>query len=346
MTNHRPEKSFGTWLISPIPWLAPLVCYLLLSAFAPRFPADDTPASDPLAAAPRTSTSAAIAGLSSTAAADLSPTNPSTNNESAPLQPLLLASTFLDNFSASTRYLVLNAVQLALIGGMVAYWLPIYRRHFPLFAVDRQAECNEAGSASQTTASATQSEPQTSLLFQHPQANIRGIGLGVVVGIVGLGIWIGLSWLQLESYLIVALNTALESVGLSGLSLPDRPGFNPFDHFSGGRLVLFLALRFSMLVAVVPLAEEVFVRGFLVRMVDHGQWWKANFGNLTRGAIVAASVYGAATHPEVLAAIVWFAMVTWLMVHTRSIWPCITAHATTNLLLGLYVICFQQWQLW
>ena len=44
-------------------------------------------------------------------------------------------------------------------------------------------------------------------------------------------------------------------------------------------------------------------------------------------------------HPaELLAAAVWFSLVTWLMLRTPSIWDCVVAHATTNLLLGLYVV--------
>ena len=51
-------------------------------------------------------------------------------------------------------------------------------------------------------------------------------------------------------------------------------------------------------------------------------------------------------HPaELLAAAVWFSLVTWLMVKTRSLWDCIVAHATTNLLLGCYVLWSGEWTL-
>jgi CAAX protease family protein len=52
-------------------------------------------------------------------------------------------------------------------------------------------------------------------------------------------------------------------------------------------------------------------------------------------------------HPgELLAAFVWFSLVTWLMTRTRNIWDCVAAHAVTNLLLGIYVVTQHQWQLW
>jgi uncharacterized protein len=44
-------------------------------------------------------------------------------------------------------------------------------------------------------------------------------------------------------------------------------------------------------------------------------------------------------HPaELLAAAVWFTLVTWLMLRTKNIWDCVVAHAVTNFLLGVYVV--------
>jgi hypothetical protein len=46
-----------------------------------------------------------------------------------------------------------------------------------------------------------------------------------------------------------------------------------------------------------------------------------------------------------LAALVWFSLVTLLMVRTRSMWDCVVAHAVTNLLLGIYVVYSGSWAL-
>jgi hypothetical protein len=70
------------------------------------------------------------------------------------------------------------------------------------------------------------------------------------------------------------------------------------------------------------------------------------FGNVNRAAIAAGTVVPMLMHPaEFLAAAVWFTGITWLMVRTRNIWDCVAAHAVTNLLLGVYVVTFDQWQL-
>ena len=71
------------------------------------------------------------------------------------------------------------------------------------------------------------------------------------------------------------------------------------------------------------------------------------FGAVARAGIVAGTVVPMLMHPgELLAAAVWFSLVTWLMLRTKNIWDCVVAHAVTNLLLGIYVVTQHQWQLW
>jgi membrane protease YdiL (CAAX protease family) len=37
--------------------------------------------------------------------------------------------------------------------------------------------------------------------------------------------------------------------------------------------------------------------------------------------------------------------VAWLAIRTKNVWDCIAAHATTNLLLGIYVLTADEWWL-
>ena len=68
------------------------------------------------------------------------------------------------------------------------------------------------------------------------------------------------------------------------------------------------------------------------------------FGTLTTAALVAGTVTPLLLHPsEMVAALVWFSMVTWLMWRTRNIWDCVAAHMVTNLLLGCYVLASGDW---
>jgi CAAX protease family protein len=161
------------------------------------------------------------------------------------------------------------------------------------------------------------------------------------VGILGVVLWVGICALQLEPRLLAAL-------GFNRVDWGQRSQFNPFLQIDSSTWqAVFLAARFGLLVLVVPLAEEMFVRGFLMRAVQSGQWTQVSLRNLGWPALASGSIYAVLTHPsEAVAAVGWFSLVSWLMVRTDKIWNCVLAHAVTNGLLGLYVIYFNQWQYW
>ena len=64
----------------------------------------------------------------------------------------------------------------------------------------------------------------------------------------------------------------------------DRPAFNPFEQLADqpAWAWAFLAVRFFGLVAVVPLIEEFFLRGFVMRFVVDRDWWDVPFGKVNR----------------------------------------------------------------
>lgn len=178
------------------------------------------------------------------------------------------------------------------------------------------------------------------------QFPLRLTPLAILVGVVGGPLWIAICSLQWEHAYLLPL---LERCGLGGLmGGGDRPAFNPFHELAGhpAGAWTFLAVRFLGLVAVVPLVEEFFLRGFLMRFVMEHDWWKVPFGKADKLAIILGTAVPMLTHPgELLAAAVWFSMITWLMLRTRSIWDCVLAHAVTNLILGIYVVCSGTWRL-
>jgi CAAX prenyl protease-like protein len=167
--------------------------------------------------------------------------------------------------------------------------------------------------------------------------------LAIVVGAVGVVLWIGLCNFQLEHKL-------LGMVGLEGfLDLGARPAYNPLEQLAAtpAWAYTFLGIRFLGLALVVPIIEEFFLRGLAMRFVISDKWWEVPFGQVTPLAVVVGTAVPMLMHPgELLAAAVWFSLVTWLMVRTRNIWDCVAAHSVTNLLLGIYVVTQKQWQLW
>lgn len=174
------------------------------------------------------------------------------------------------------------------------------------------------------------------ILSQFP---VRISPLSIVVGVVGIVLWIGITNLGIERSL-------LESVGWA--KAVARPSFNPFEQLTDPAMrYVFLVFRFCLLAVIVPIIEELFLRGWLIRYVENPRWWTVSLSAITTSGIVTATAYGVLTHPgEAIAAFVWFSLVTWLMLKTGKFWDCVVAHSVTNLLLGFYILWQGAWQLW
>lgn len=162
----------------------------------------------------------------------------------------------------------------------------------------------------------------------------------LVLGLIGLVLWVGLCRLGLESRL-------LQTVGLQGM-LPQRPAVNPFESFAPGSVGWFLLFRFAVLMLVVPLAEELFVRGWLVRYLQAQENWDIQpLATVGWGAQLGVIAYAVMTHPqEAVAAIAWFGLVNWWMKRTGNFWDCVLVHAVTNGLLGVWILYSGDWRLW
>ena len=176
---------------------------------------------------------------------------------------------------------------------------------------------------------------------------MRPIGWqGIVVGIVGAVVWIGVCHLELERTYLVPL---MKPLGLDGFfGSQTRSAFNPFVQLSGYPIGigLYLLVRGIGLALVVPIVEEYFLRGFLMRYVAADKWWKYPIGSVTRNSAIAGTLVPMLMHPsELLAAAIWFSLVTLLYVRSKNLWECIAAHCTTNLLIGIYAVLFGAWQL-
>lgn len=130
---------------------------------------------------------------------------------------------------------------------------------------------------------------------------------------------------------------------------PRLVGFNP-DVFAGlpAQYWLTVTLRFLRLVVVVPLVEEIFWRGFLLRFliaerfdtVPSGTFSWLSFGAVT---IAFGLSHAMADWP---AAFLTGALYNMIAYRTKSLTSCILAHAVTNLALGLWIMSSKQWGFW
>jgi len=126
-------------------------------------------------------------------------------------------------------------------------------------------------------------------------------------------------------------------------------GFDPSVFKSQPTLYFgVVVVRLVRLVVVVPLLEEIFWRGFLLRYmikedfesVPLGTFMWLSFSVVTVGFCVEHS------RPDWPAALLAGALFNIVVYRTRSLSSCVLAHAATNLLLGIYIMRTGQWGFW
>lgn len=172
----------------------------------------------------------------------------------------------------------------------------------------------------------------------YPRYSSSGVGLGVVAGVIGVVAWVGLAAVPLQELLPASLHSWVGGT---------RSAYNPFDAI--GKTVLawaFIGVRLIGLAVVVPLMEEVFWRGFLLRYLINDDFTSVPIGKLTPMSFLIVTALFTVVHPELLAAAVWCAGINLLCYRTGNLWACIATHAVTNLLLGVYVLVTGAWHLW
>jgi uncharacterized protein len=161
------------------------------------------------------------------------------------------------------------------------------------------------------------------------------VGEAVLVGLVGIALWIGLSELRLEQLLP------------STLRPQPRVGYNPFQHLAHSWTIgTFVAVRLIELVVLVPLAEEMFWRGFLLRWLTSAEWEKVPLGRFSGRAFLIVTLLFTLAHPEWLAAAVYCMLLNGLLYWKKDLWCCVVAHGVSNLVLGLYIVMTGAWWLW
>jgi CAAX prenyl protease-like protein len=155
----------------------------------------------------------------------------------------------------------------------------------------------------------------------------------VVVAV--FAIWVGpdLLWPGYRGHWLFSNNVT----GSAATSLPGRALAS----------VLFLIFRVAGAVLVVPVVEELFWRGWLMRYLVRPEFEKVALGTYTALSFWATAALFACEHGPywdvgLLAGIVYGA---W-MLRTRSLADCILAHAVTNACLAAYVLASGTWQYW
>lgn len=111
--------------------------------------------------------------------------------------------------------------------------------------------------------------------------------------------------------------------------------------------LLFFVLRIAVSALLVPILEELFWRGFVMRVVIQSEFERVPLGTFQTAAFWITAVLFALEHGVywdvgLAAGIAYNA----LMIRTKSLGDLIWSHALTNALLAAYVILLGKWQFW
>jgi CAAX prenyl protease-like protein len=158
--------------------------------------------------------------------------------------------------------------------------------------------------------------------------------LSVAIGAAVFAIWIGPD--QLFGYRHHWLfENSMTGQAVSSLP-PDLKGNIPFQ-----------VLRCVSSFALVPVLEELFWRGWMMRwLIDH-EFMKVPLGQYApmafwMVALLFASEHGPYWEVGLVAGIIY----NWWLIRTRNLADCMLAHAVTNALLCAWVLATGQWQYW
>ena len=99
---------------------------------------------------------------------------------------------------------------------------------------------------------------------------------------------------------------------------------------------------------VVPLIEEIFWRGFVLRFLIDENFERVPVGAFSWFSFAAVTAGFAFSHspPDWVAALVAGAAYNAVAYRTKRLSSCVVAHALTNLLLGLWIVQTKQWGFW
>jgi uncharacterized protein len=151
---------------------------------------------------------------------------------------------------------------------------------------------------------------------------------GVIAPLLGLVVFV--LWINMDS---------------GWMNLGGGAGFDPRDP-AGAINWPLVVTRLTGAALVVPLMEELFWRSFLMRWIQEHHFLELAPVQVGLRAMLISSALFGVEHSLWFAGIVAGLAYAWLYRASGNLWPPVIAHATTNLVLGLWVLNTGNWQFW
>jgi exosortase E/protease (VPEID-CTERM system) len=147
---------------------------------------------------------------------------------------------------------------------------------------------------------------------------------------VGLGTLCFLSWIALTHP-----DRAADAVIAGHLSSLSIPAFGTWTLF-----------RLIGAIITVPVAEELFFRGYLQRKLIASDFEAVPFGRFTGTSFIVSSLAFGLLHQSWIAGVIAGSLFALAVYRRGRLADAITAHATANALLAVYVLVTGAWSLW
>ena len=148
---------------------------------------------------------------------------------------------------------------------------------------------------------------------------------GIAVGAAVFALWLGAARLILAPHAMPAPLAAMPAWGR----------------------MLWIVSRALTAVLLVPIAEELAYRGYLMRRLRAEDFESVAFASVGWGSLLVTAIafgvlHGALWLPGIAAGVAYGL----LLMRTGRMGEAVAAHATSNLLLAIWVLAAGQWQLW
>ncbi len=169
------------------------------------------------------------------------------------------------------------------------------------------------------------------LLKKLPSLPLQSILLGLAV----FALWVGPEVISPNWHRFVLFDN-----GIVGHPAGNTPPDSKND-------AIFLLFRIAISVIAVPILEELFWRGWLMRWLISPDFETVPLGKYAPAAFWITAVLFASEHGSFWdVGLITGAIYNWWMVRTRNLWDCILTHAVTNGALAAYVVIGGHWQYW
>ncbi len=162
----------------------------------------------------------------------------------------------------------------------------------------------------------------------HTLSSVTARGMAAAAGV---GLLVFVAWINLD---------------FAWARIGDPVAYDPTLPDGSGFAWQFVLVRLLGLALVVPIMEELFWRSFLLRWLERTDFLNQEPGKVGLRALVICAAMFALEHTLWLAGLV--AGFAYALVYMRSgnLWLAVVSHATTNAVLGCWIVATRSWQFW